>query len=163
VYDALAALNMSLHGYGRETTPNLQRLSQRAIVYHNHYAAANFTTPGTASLLTGMLPWTHRALQIAAPIYKPLRAQSLFQAFEGYHRLAYSHNPLADRLFSDLKAGLENRIPLEELLLSSDGMIQSLFRRDEDIASLSWSRAVKQSQNGGVSSSLFLKSPSSMA
>jgi hypothetical protein len=61
VFDAFSGLNIPLNGYIRETTPNLSRLAKRAIVYHNHYAGSNFTTPGTASLLTGTLPWTHRA------------------------------------------------------------------------------------------------------
>jgi glucan phosphoethanolaminetransferase (alkaline phosphatase superfamily) len=58
VFDALSALNMSLFGYPRDTTPNLKRLAQRATVYHNHFASGNFTTPGTASLLTGTYPWS---------------------------------------------------------------------------------------------------------
>ncbi len=68
VFDAFSAHNMSLLGYQRDTTPNLSRLAERAVVYHNHYAGANFTTPGTASLLTGTLSWTHRAFQVGAPV-----------------------------------------------------------------------------------------------
>ena len=56
VFDAFSAYNISLYGYGRETTPNITRLAERATVYHNHYAGSNFTTPGTASLLTGTYP-----------------------------------------------------------------------------------------------------------
>ena len=62
VFDALSAHNMSLYGYPRQTTPNLERLAQKATVFHRHYSAGNFTSPGTASLLTGVYPWTHRAL-----------------------------------------------------------------------------------------------------
>ncbi|MEA3352154.1 MAG: sulfatase-like hydrolase/transferase, partial [Chloroflexota bacterium] len=61
VLDALSACNIALHGYARDTMPNLAKLAEKAVVYHNHYAAGNFTTPGTASLLTGTLPWSHRA------------------------------------------------------------------------------------------------------
>ena len=61
VFDAFSAHNISLYGYRRETTPNIARWAERAVVYHNHYAGGNFTTPGTASLLTGTYPWTHRA------------------------------------------------------------------------------------------------------
>src|SRR5512144_1796135 len=62
VFDAWTAFNVSLYGYPRQTMPNLERLAQRAIVYHDHYAGGNFTTPGTASLLTGTYPWSHRAI-----------------------------------------------------------------------------------------------------
>ena len=56
VFDAFSAYNISLYGYQRETTPNIARWAERAVVYHNHYAGGNFTTPGTASLLTGTFP-----------------------------------------------------------------------------------------------------------
>jgi glucan phosphoethanolaminetransferase (alkaline phosphatase superfamily) len=53
LFDALSACDLSLYGYARNTMPNLARWAERAIVYHNHYAAGNFTSSGTASLLTG--------------------------------------------------------------------------------------------------------------
>src|SRR5688572_11566057 len=65
VCDAMSAKNLSLYGYPRKTTPNLEKLSERAFVYHNHYANGNFTTSGTASLLTGLKPWTHRAINLS--------------------------------------------------------------------------------------------------
>ncbi len=56
VFDAFSAYNIPLYGYGRETTPNLARLAEHAIVYHNHFSASNFTgqrfrcsrTPGSS-------------------------------------------------------------------------------------------------------------------
>ena len=36
VLDAFAAPNASVYGYPRRTTPNLERLAQRSIVYHRH-------------------------------------------------------------------------------------------------------------------------------
>jgi arylsulfatase A-like enzyme len=66
VFDAWSAANISLYGYPRQTTPNLERLASKAIVYHNHYAGSHFTTPGTASLLTGTTPWTHQAFNFNA-------------------------------------------------------------------------------------------------
>ena len=60
LFDAMSATNLSLYGYHRETTPNFKRFAERANVYHSHNSAGNFTSPGTASLLTGTYPWTHR-------------------------------------------------------------------------------------------------------
>ena len=62
VFDAMSAENLSLYGYRRDTSPNLERFASRATVYNAHYSAGSFTTPGTASLLTGLYPWTHRAI-----------------------------------------------------------------------------------------------------
>ena len=50
VFDAFSAAHISFYGYQRDTTPNIARLADRAIVYHNHYAGGNFTTPGTATI-----------------------------------------------------------------------------------------------------------------
>src|SRR5512141_2139483 len=66
VFDALSAHDIPLYGYQRETTPNVDRFVSHATVYHNHYTAGTFTVPGTASLLTGLLPWSPRAFQLGA-------------------------------------------------------------------------------------------------
>ena len=68
VFDAWSAHNISLLGYPRDTTPNLNRLAEHAIVYHNHYSTAPWTIPGTASLLTGVYPWTNRAFNSSGMI-----------------------------------------------------------------------------------------------
>src|SRR4030095_6705463 len=78
ILDAMSALILSLYGYQRETTPHLARLAERATVYHTHYAAGNFTTPGTASILTGMYPWHHRAINVRGPIRRSLLETHLF-------------------------------------------------------------------------------------
>ena len=54
VFDAWSAQNISLYGYPRKTTPNLDRFAEKATVYHNHFTGGTFTVPGTASLLTGL-------------------------------------------------------------------------------------------------------------
>src|SRR5512142_855069 len=66
VFDAWSAHDIPLYGYERNTVPNVVRFADQATVYHNHYTAGTFTVPGTASLLTGLLPWTHRAFQLGA-------------------------------------------------------------------------------------------------
>ena len=54
VFDAMSARHLSLYGYSHETTPNLEKFAERATVYHQHYSGGNFTSAGTASMLTGM-------------------------------------------------------------------------------------------------------------
>src|SRR4030095_4558045 len=65
LFDALSAYNVSLYGYPRRTTPNLERLPEGPNPYHAHYSTANFTVPGVSSLLTGLYPWTHRAVNLS--------------------------------------------------------------------------------------------------
>lgn len=154
VFDALSALNISLYGYGRETMPNLNKLANRAVVYHNHFAAGNFTTPGTASLLTMTLPWTHRAFRFDATVKETLADKNVFTSFGEYHRIAYTHNPLANTLLKQFRMDIDEYVPREKLFINNDSLIRNLFSSDEDIATVSWARAMKRKEEG-YSYSLF--------
>lgn len=168
VFDALSALNISLYGYPRDTMPNLSRLAERAVVYHNHYAGGNFTVPGTASLLTGAQPWSHRAFQANGKVQESFTGKSIFSAFENFFRLTYSHNPWANTILRQFESEVDNYIPRKEYFLSgslsdqtagsfltNDEFLQTLFGKDEDIASVSWIRGIQREQEG-YSYSLFL-------
>lgn len=156
VYDAFSASHLSFLGYGRETTPHLVKLSERAVVYHQHYAGGNFTTPGTASLLTGTLPWTNRALNPNGTVIEPFVTRNIFSAFQGYYRLAYTHNIWANKLLEQFQDEMEELIPWDQLFLRSyDGFIQNLFDNDFDAASVSWVRTMKLEEEG-YAYSLFL-------
>ncbi|MCJ7435084.1 MAG: sulfatase-like hydrolase/transferase [Anaerolineales bacterium] len=154
VFDAFSAHHLSLHGYGRETTPNLARLAERAVVYHNHYAGGCFTTPGTASLLTGAHPWKHRALKYYVSVSEDFVNKTIFSVFDDYYRIAYSHNPLVTTVLDKFASSIDKYIPLEQFFLTSEGILHSLFRNDNDVATISWSRAMKKEDE--YSYSLFL-------
>lgn len=156
VFDAFSALNISLYGYSRDTMPNLARLASRAVVYHNHFAGSNFTTSGTASLLTGTRPWTHRALLPNGTVATRFVTRNMFTAFRDYYRLAYTHNGWAYTLLRQLERQMDELIPREKLLLASyDTFIESLFANDEDIATVSWARDMRIADEG-FAYSLFL-------
>jgi arylsulfatase A-like enzyme len=156
VYDAFSACHLSFLGYGRETTPNLAKLSERAVVYHRHYAGGNFTTPGTASLLTGTLPWTHRALNANGTVIKPFVTRNIFSTFQDYYRLAYTHNIWANKLLEQFQDEMNELIPWNQLFLRSyDDFIQKLFKKDFDAASVGWVRNMKYEEEG-YAYSLFL-------
>ena len=155
VFDAFSAHNISLYGYPRETMPKLAKLAERAIVYHNHYAGGIYTTPGTASLLTGVQPWTHRAFPQSSTVDEAFVSKNIFTAFQNYYRVAYSHNIWVYTFLNQFRKHLDKYIPLEEYLLESDAFIPKLFRYDSDIATLAWNRTIKKSDDG-FSYSLFL-------
>ncbi|MBC7789128.1 MAG: sulfatase [Anaerolineae bacterium] len=56
VLDTVRALSLSLYGYGRPTTPNLERLAARGIRFDRAFATAPWTLPSHASMLTGHHP-----------------------------------------------------------------------------------------------------------
>ena len=98
VFDAWSAKHLSLGGYPRQTMPNFEKFADRAFVFHNHYSTGSFTVPGTASLLTGLHPWSHGAMHLGAMGVVPSHeSHNLFAALEGaYHTLGYAQNPYAD-------------------------------------------------------------------
>jgi choline-sulfatase len=168
VFDAWSAYHLSLYGYSRETAPNIARLADRAVVYHNHYAGGNYTTPGTASLLTGTHPWTHRAFQPGGRIPESLVPHNIFTAFENNYHITYSHNLWANLLLRQFRDDLEHYIPKKRYFLTgndqdsdqgffldSDTIIPALFGNDEDIALVSWIRAMDKAESG-YAYSLFL-------
>lgn len=59
VLDALAARHVSGLGYARPTTPNLDALVRRGIVFPQAIAPASYTLASTGSLLTGQSPERH--------------------------------------------------------------------------------------------------------
>jgi len=155
VFDAWSAANTSLYGYERKTTPLLEKLAKKAIVYHNHISPGNFTTPGTASLLTGTLPWTHRAVILNDTVDKSLSRQNIFHAFNKHYRMAYTHNPIADTLLRQFMTGIDEYTPLETHYLKSNVVIDKLFQEDRDVAALGWNRAFNRLEEG-YSYSLFI-------
>jgi arylsulfatase A-like enzyme len=58
--DALRPDHMSLHGYPRETTPNLDALAAEGLTFTTFYANAPWTRPSTTSFLTGLNTSRHR-------------------------------------------------------------------------------------------------------
>ncbi len=115
VFDAWSASNISLYGYSRKTTPNLEMLAEKAIIYHNHFAGGHFTPPGTASLLTGTSSWTHRVFKQNGIIDAAIVNRNIFNAFNAYHRLAYTHNLLADRILRQYISTIEACTPWHSL------------------------------------------------
>ena len=95
--DALSAPHMSLYGYARPTTPELQEFARGAVTFDRAYANGNFTTPGVATILTGTLPWTNRALQLPVWPVTRTRETSLPAVLEraGYQTGYVSTNAIA--------------------------------------------------------------------
>ncbi len=113
VFDAMSARNLSVYGYPRKTAPNFERFAERAIVYHSHYSAGNYTTPGTASLLTGMYPWTHRAINQSGQVASRLAKRNIFSLLgEEYNRYAFGQNSWANIFLNQFDADIDYHVPV---------------------------------------------------
>lgn len=54
--DTVSARHMSLYGYSRATTPNLEKLAAESVVFDTCFSNAAFTSPSYSSQFTGLLP-----------------------------------------------------------------------------------------------------------
>jgi len=61
VMDTTRADHLSVYGYERETTPNLESFASEAVVYERAWSTSSWTLPGHASLLTGRYVTAHGA------------------------------------------------------------------------------------------------------
>jgi len=59
--DTVRADHLSCYGYGRPTTPNLDKFSREGVLYKNACATASWTLPSHASMFTGKYPTRHGA------------------------------------------------------------------------------------------------------
>ncbi len=61
VVDTLRADHLSLYGYPRPTSPELERWAKRGVVFENAFSTTSWTLPAFGTLFTGQLPSVHRA------------------------------------------------------------------------------------------------------
>lgn len=135
VFDALTARNMSLYGYPRATTPNLEKYVQKATVFHRHYASGNFTTSGTASLLTGVYPWTHHALHLHGQPLERFADNNLFSLLQdSYFTFSYTHNPMVYILLQQFRNHIAQLKKISDLCLISDSSADQWLNLDYKIA-----------------------------
>lgn len=164
LFDAMSARNLSVYGYPRKTSPNLERFAERANVYHSHHAGGNYTIPGTASILTGMYPWTHRAVNHSGKIKNSLVGNNIFSVLgEDYHRIAFPQNVWSSFIVSQFEDDIDT-------LLSAgafgelDYMLSAHFPNDGNMAARALDDFVfKMNQSpvslilGSMQSALFLR------
>jgi arylsulfatase A-like enzyme len=67
VMDTVRAQELSLYGYNRPTTPNLERLAKTGVVFDRAISTAPWTLPSHASMFTGRFPH-----ELSTDWYQPL-------------------------------------------------------------------------------------------
>ena len=136
VFDAMSARHLSLYNYERNTVPNLEKFAGRSFVYHSHFSAGNFTTPGVASLLTGLNPWTHRALHLRGLVRRSLVGNNLFNLVgDEYTRIGFTQNQLAEVILSQFDDHLDIHLAPDSFSFNVRPLLQAQdFERDRTIA-----------------------------
>lgn len=63
-FDTMTSRDMSVYGYHLPTTPFISEWSKTAALFTRAEAESNYTTPTTASLMTGKRVWTHQTYYV---------------------------------------------------------------------------------------------------
>lgn len=160
VLDALSARHLSLLGYPRQTSLSLERFSERATVYHSHYSAGNFTTSGTASMLMGMIPWKHRAINVSGLIKRNLVPENIFrQVGTEYYRIAFTQNMLAQVLLNQFSDDLDLHLPFTFSSLETRTTVISRGMKNDPISSFyayGHLLSIRQNNDGPLTASPLL-------
>jgi arylsulfatase A-like enzyme len=138
--------------------PNLEKFAENATVYHRHYSAATFTIPGTASLLSGLYPWSHRALTLSASgVAEEHLEHQIFALFnDTYTSVGYSQNKYSDSFLSQFGGFLDTHFP-SDAFDHERRMLYDLpfFKKDRQVAFSAFDDNIFHSIEG-TDSSLFL-------
>jgi arylsulfatase A-like enzyme len=96
VMDAARADHLSAYGYGRPTTPNLDRMAAEGLLFTRAVSSSSWTVPAHASLFTGLLPYENGAHARHTWLIErfPTLAQLLKR--KGYRTAGFSNNPMVD-------------------------------------------------------------------
>jgi len=89
--DTLRADHMSLYGYARQTSPNIDGIARQGVTFDNAIATASWTLPSHASLLTGRYPHEHQA-EVDAPLDAHYATLSGVMRNRGYRTGGFSAN-----------------------------------------------------------------------
>jgi len=131
LFDTMSAPHLSLYGYRRNTAPNFARFAERAIVYHAHYSGGCYTIPGTATILTGLYPWHHRAVNPSSPMRRDLVDANLFRAVgTDYYRIGYGQNMWAELFLRQFHADLDLHLPADSFAFRNPMLLGRINRRD---------------------------------
>lgn len=97
VWDTVRADHMSLYGYGKSTTPYLDRWARKGRIFDNCISIANTTVPAHASMFTGYVPSEHGQNKGESYFDGVLTTVAELLRQKGYQTYMYSANPHISR------------------------------------------------------------------
>ena len=100
VLDAARAASVGAYGYGRRTTPELDRIAAEGVLFQKSYTPAVYTLGAMSSLWTSQYPDRHHA-EVSYADRLPADRLTLAEALteRGVHAAGFIANPMAGRAF----------------------------------------------------------------
>lgn len=116
LWDAIRFDHVGCYGYSRNTTPNLDSVAEKGILFENTIAHSSHTKESVPSFFTSLLPSSHNVKFITDALPKNLLTlPQIFKAF-GYRTAAISFNPYISPPFG-YKRGFNHFLaPSEEFI-----------------------------------------------
>jgi arylsulfatase A-like enzyme len=104
--DTLRKDHLTMHGYGRDTSPNLAKIASRGTLFLDNISQATWTKVATPSLMTSLYPTSHQIHEFTDRL--PAAADTLAEVYRsaGYATVAYS-SVLFTGKFTNLHQGFE--------------------------------------------------------
>lgn len=93
VIDTLRADHLGTYGYGRATSPELDRLAAESVVFDYAVSQAPWTKPSVASLLSGRYPHEHGVRAEHDALTADVETIAADLQGRGFHTAAFTSNP----------------------------------------------------------------------
>ena len=126
--DTLRADHVSSYGYARDTTPHLDRLSERGTRFARTYAQSSWTRPTVATIFTSLYPSQHGTNRLGARLPDDATTLAEYLLDHGYSTLGASANPVVSPQFGYDQGFNELFLPSRDTLLASSLLVR-LYRR----------------------------------
>ncbi len=129
IFDTLTARDMSVYGYYRPTTPFISKWAETASLFTKTEADSNFTSPTTATIMTGKRSWTHRAYHSegSRPINNYTENLPLVLKRNGYFNMAFVVNPYASAEKLGISESFEIADPPIAFYSSSNSLLEIIW------------------------------------
>jgi len=94
VMDAVRRDHLSCYGYHRKTTPNIDNLAKKGVLFENAFSTAEWSYPSHASIFTGKYPSYHNTLGKDIFLHKENTTIAEILSRNGYQTIGVSGNDL---------------------------------------------------------------------
>ncbi|MFN7950986.1 MAG: sulfatase-like hydrolase/transferase [bacterium] len=139
VMDTVRARNLRAYGYGRDTTPNLDRFLADATLYRDATSPSPWTLPAHASMFTGRMPSQHGAHENHRFLDPEVPHLAELLRVAGYETVGLSSNSWISNTFGTSR-GFERFFKVWQLVQSE----QDLHRVHVEDAWQKWRETVAQ-------------------
>ncbi len=109
--DTLRADHLSVYGYSRRTTPNLEEFARRAVVFTQASAASSWTKPSVATIFSSLYPVAHKTLSNLDYLSGSVLTLAEALRDSGYVTLGVTANPLIAPTFGFTQGFLDFSTP----------------------------------------------------